>query len=87
MNRNFTSGSLVMRLWNFDGTGEVIAKFQYFDDAKDFAAMKARADAKQEKCDDWFYVAVCDDECDMQAFKPSAYAKADTEHHARREEE
>ena len=77
MSRNFTNGSLVMRLWNFDGTGEVIAKFQYFGDAKDFAAMKARADAEQEKCDDWFYVAVCDDQCDMQAFKPSVYAKAD----------
>ena len=65
MSTNFTNGSLVMRVWNFDGSGEMIAKFQYFSDAKKFAEMQAAA--TPDDCN-YFYLAVCDSECDFKAY-------------------
>lgn len=64
---NFPNGSLVMRIWRFDGNGELLAKFQYFGDARDFADTKAR----NERADiDVFYLAVCDHENSFQCFFP-----------------
>lgn len=62
---NFTNGSLVMRIWRFDGSGDMIAEFQYFSDALSFA--KASAE-KLSSGQDVFYLAVCDDENKFQCF-------------------
>lgn len=42
--QRFTNGSWVFRIWHSDGSGEVLAEFQYFDDAKKWAEHKAAAD-------------------------------------------
>lgn len=70
---NFPNGSLVMRIWRFDGSGEMLAKFQYFSDALSFA--KANAE-KISGDQDYFYLAICDHENKFQCFfrpkEPSA---------------
>ena len=65
----FPNGSLVLRVWRFDGTSELIGKFQYFDDAKLFAASLFERD-KERGADlkNWFYLAACDAECEVKAF-------------------
>lgn len=70
---NFPNGSLVMRIWRFDGTGEMLAKFQYFSDALSFAKWSAeRASADQ----DIFYLAICDHENKFQCFFPQKKAQS-----------
>lgn len=71
--RNFTNGSLVFRIWRSDGGGEVIggeviAKFAYMTDAKLFAESYVK---RADRSDDWFLLAVCEYECDVQTFTPS----------------
>lgn len=66
MSRNFTNGSLVLRVWRFDGGSELLGKFQYFSDAKMFAAAKMASEADRTK--DYFFLAVCDYECEAVAF-------------------
>lgn len=67
--KNFTNGSLVMRVWRFDGSVELIGKFQYFDDAKAFAHMALERDVtRKADLSQWFYLAVCDNECEAQAY-------------------
>ena len=70
--KNFTNGSLVFRVWGFDGGGEIIAKFQYYPDARAFAEMLATNDREHRPEDSkkWFYLAVCDNENDMRAYFP-----------------
>lgn len=67
---NFTNGALVMRVWRFDGNTELIAKFQYYSDAKAFASMAVARDLGRNANgeDRWFYLAVCENECEAQAF-------------------
>lgn len=69
-NGNFTNGSLVLRLWRFDGGTEMMGKFAYYDDAKLFA--KILMDRDLERSDGtpkaYFYLAVCDYECSAKAF-------------------
>lgn len=67
-NGNFTNGSLVMRVWKFDGDSELVAKFQYWGDACDFADAYA---AKHPGEDKWFMLAVCDNELRAKAFMPA----------------
>lgn len=76
-NGNFTNGSLVMRVWRFDGGGEILAKFQYFGDAVSFAEMKLEQDKEREANKDcsYFYMAVCDYECKTQAVIPEGFRK------------
>lgn len=72
MSKNFPSGSLVMRVWRFDGGTELIGKFAYFDHAKKFAGSMFDEDMELGRITvdkpDWFYLAVCDDECSAKAF-------------------
>jgi hypothetical protein len=70
--KNFTNGAIVFRLWRFDGSGEVLAKFQYMSDATDFAKMKANEDAEKRPKDSegWFYLAACEAENEARAFSP-----------------
>lgn len=63
-NSNFPNGSLVMRVWRFDGHAELIAKFQYWSDAADFAKAKAASEPNAH----FFFLAVCDYECKTQGF-------------------
>jgi hypothetical protein len=67
---NFLNGALVMRMWRFDGSSEMLGKFAYFDHAKDFAAMMLARDAERGANADnrWFYLAVCESENEAQAF-------------------
>ncbi|MFA6180471.1 MAG: hypothetical protein WC696_12735, partial [Candidatus Methylopumilus sp.] len=58
------------RVWT-DGSGEVIAKFQYMLDAESFAAAKAAKDAETKPDCSHFYLAVCEAENALQAFRPS----------------
>lgn len=69
-NGNFTNGSLVMRVWRFDGSGEILAKFQYFDSAELFCRAQIEQDKERgaNKERNWFYLAVCDYECKFRAF-------------------
>ena len=74
---NFTNGALVFRVWNFDGSGEIIAKFQYFPDAKSFAEMLAKSDReKRPDSSGWFYLAVCEAENEMKSYWPFEPKKA-----------
>lgn len=66
MSGNFTNGSLVMRVWRFDGAADLLAKFQNWGDAATFAKLKAASDEANNK--DYFYLAVCDNECKTQGF-------------------
>ncbi len=67
---NFVSGALVMRVWRFDGSAELLAKFQYYSDAKDFAQSRVDHDKQRGGNPDgrYFYLAVCEAECSVQAF-------------------
>lgn len=67
---NFTNGSLVLRIWRFDGSSELTAKFQYLSDAVLFCEAKVAQEAERgaNKDRSWFYLAVCEDECKAQAF-------------------
>ncbi|RTE91879.1 hypothetical protein [Bradyrhizobium sp. LVM 105] len=69
--KNFTNGAIVFRVWP-DGSGEIIAKFQYFSHAKDFAAMRSNQDLGERSDCTHFYLAVCEAENEMQAYRPSA---------------
>lgn len=71
-NGNFTNGSLVLRLWRFGGSSEVVGKFQYWGDAVRFCKASLADDAARgaNKDRSWFYLAVCDYECKAQAFDP-----------------
>lgn len=62
---NFTNGALVMRIWRFDGSGDIIAKFQYFSDALSFAKASAERISGDQ---DIFYLAVSDHENKFQCF-------------------
>ena len=70
--KNFTNGALVFRLWTFDGSGEIIAKFQYFSHAKGFARKMAEDDrvTKPGSAKEYFYLAVCESENETSAFFP-----------------
>lgn len=65
-NGNFPNGSLLMRIWRFDGQAEILAKFQYFEDAAAFG--KAKSEKEPGQHNDFFYLAVCDDQCKAQGF-------------------
>ena len=52
---NFPNGALVSKIWR-DGSGECIAKFQYFTDAVEWAEQKSKA----PKDGGLMYVATCD---------------------------
>ncbi len=69
-NGNFPNGSLVMRVWRFDGSGEILAKFQYFFDAELYCKAKMAWDTenKANRENQFFYLAVCDYECKFRAF-------------------
>ena len=58
---NFTNGSLVLRVWRFDGGCEMLAKFQYFTDAVAWARGR-------EWHNDFFHIAVCEHENECRAF-------------------
>jgi hypothetical protein len=76
-NGNFTNGSLVMRIWRFDGGVEMMAKFQYFSDAVAFGEMLLTRDKERganENCS-YFYMAVCDYEGKAQAIIPEGFRK------------
>lgn len=77
--KNFTNGSLVFRLWSFDGSGETVAKFQYFSDAKTFAEAKASEDREKQPdhAKGYFYLAVCEAENEMKAFFPIKPVRAE----------
>lgn len=77
-NGNFTNGSLAMRVWRFDGTGEVLAKFQYFSDAELYCNARMADDKERGANKDraFFYLAVCDYECKFRAFDTKEDAKA-----------
>ncbi len=66
---NFTNGALVLRVWRFDGTSELLAKFQYFNDAKAFGELCFNRDVEHKaKIANYFYLAICEHECAVQAF-------------------
>ena len=69
-NGNFTNGTLVMRVWRFDGSGEILAKFQYFNSAELFCRAQIEWDKENgaNKERQFFYLAVCDYECKFRAF-------------------
>lgn len=69
--KNFTNGSLVFRIWRFDGSGEVLAKFQYFKDAERFCESYVKS---VDLSKDWFLLAVCDAECIVRSFLPKVLA-------------
>lgn len=70
---SFTNGALVMRVWKFDGDTELLSKHQYMDHAEMFAKQMFERDA-QRKVEsgggglDYFYIAVCENECRAKAF-------------------
>lgn len=67
---NFLNGALLMRVWRFDGSAELLAKFQYYSDAKAFGQLMTDRDKERGANDDgsYFYLAVCETECSVQAF-------------------
>lgn len=67
--RNFTNGTLVFKIWRADGSGEVVAKFQYLTHAKDWAKHYTE---NADKSNDWFYVVVCEYECEVATYLPPA---------------
>lgn len=70
--KNFTNGALVFRIWHFDGSGEMISKYQYSGHAEEFAKMMAAEDANKRPGDasKWFYLVACEAECSVKAFWP-----------------
>lgn len=67
---NFPNGSLVMRVWRFDGGVDLLAKFQYWDHAVKFARAQSEQDSSCPT--DTFFIALCDYECRAQAFGTKA---------------
>lgn len=68
---NFTNGALVMRVWKFDGETELLAKFQYWDQAEMFAQAMWDRDVSRKtenSRNDYFYLSVCENECRVKAF-------------------
>jgi hypothetical protein len=72
---NFTNGALVMRVWKFDGDTELLAKFQYWDQAEMFAqSMLDRDLIRRDETDSakkplgYFYISICENECRVRAF-------------------
>jgi hypothetical protein len=67
---NFTNGSLVFRIWRFDGGCEILAKFQYRVGAEMFAEAICRDDEARgsNKGGQYFYIAVCENEAWAKAF-------------------
>jgi hypothetical protein len=65
MSRNFTNGSLVLLVWPLTGGTEIVANFQYYSDAKDFAEAQAK---KINPTSNVFYIAVCDYENEAKAY-------------------
>jgi hypothetical protein len=71
--KNFTNGSLVLRVWRFDGESELIAKFAYYDHAKSFAESMFNQDTERKAdLSSYFYLAVCEYECEAKAFGTKA---------------
>ncbi|CDM57644.1 hypothetical protein LPB79_13040 [Rhizobium sp. T136] len=72
--KNFTSGALVMMIWRFDGSSELIAKFQYMRDAQMFCEAKLADDENRgaNKEGGWFYLAVCESDCEARAYSKAA---------------
>lgn len=71
--KNFANGSLVFRIWHFDGSGEVLAKFQYFSDAKAFAERRAAEETREDIS--VFYLAACEAECEVASYFPKHLSK------------
>ena len=72
---NFDNGALVFRLWRQDGSGEIVGKFAYMNDAKTFAAACMRRDealATDDAFRDYFYLAVCECMNEVQAYPSEA---------------
>lgn len=69
-NGNFTNGALVFRIWRFDGGCELIGKFQYRQDAEEFARFYVEQDGKKgaNKDGSYFYLVACEYECFAKAF-------------------
>lgn len=67
MSSNFTNGAMVFRLWP-DGSGEVIAKFQYRSHAEAFAKSMATSDAEQRDDCTHSYSAVSEAENSLRSF-------------------
>ncbi len=69
---NFTNGALVFRIWQFDGTGELLAKFQYRGHAEAFAQSMASDDQQKRpgEASKYFYLAACENECSVKSFWP-----------------
>lgn len=72
---NFTNGAIVLRVWKFDGDTELLAKFQYWDQAEMFAqSMLDRDLSRRNETDSaktplgYFYISVCENECRVRAF-------------------
>jgi hypothetical protein len=65
---SFTNGALVFRVWP-DGSGELMAKFQYKAHAESFAKSMAQGDAAQRDDCTHLYVAVCDAENFMKGYQ------------------
>ena len=55
--KNFTNGAMVFRVWP-DGSGEVMAKFQYKSHAELFAKAIAEKDTCERNDCEHFYLAV-----------------------------
>ena len=67
--KNFTNGALVFKIWRGDGSGEVLAKFQYMQDAKRWAEFYTQ---NADKSNSWFLTAVCESECEVATYLPVA---------------
>lgn len=64
-NGNFTNGSVVFRVWS-DGSGDIIAKFQYMPDAQRYAEQRASEDDGTSAA---AFIAFCDFDCDMRSYR------------------
>jgi hypothetical protein len=70
-NGNFHNGALVFRVWK-DGSGEIIAKFQYLTDAERYADQRAKGDDGTSAV---AFVAVCEFNCYMRSYKVKTHNK------------
>lgn len=77
-NGNFINGSLVFRIWRFDGGCDLLAKFQYRSDAERFAQLLVEIDDQRGTNKDraHFYLAVCENEVFAKAFGAKATGAA-----------
>jgi hypothetical protein len=71
MKMDFKNGSRVMRIWP-DGSGEIIASFQYYINAVEWA--KKQADKEDHK-KNILYVAVCDYENRLDGYSSQTSPK------------